>query len=249
MKDNKLPSPMLELVRVIHKEYPDRISPEIVEICAKTGKVPESVTAGMTNDEYHGVLFSAMQATMDKLPSTHVVEVVAAGDGIGIAEFAAIKAEAASGDAVAFYTTAIRPGFNNAMVEIEHTLFPPRSEGNELFRSFVDRFPRTEIEGIPISVFSVPNIFEQKVQDILTRNGLRWLPTNSHVLTILGPGGEQQYPLFGDNIFYLENTPGHAVYDNSQKAVRDSISDAIIDSDYYNQVAKSKKENHKPSQK
>lgn len=99
----------------------------------------------------------------------------------------------------------MRPGFWAWSVELEYTKFKPDTDANDDFHLMVSMFPEKDpIPQLIIGVVSIDKSGQEFAESILWKHGLRKCDPG---LTIkcLGPGGEEDFFLYGPNIFVLEN--------------------------------------------
>jgi len=97
-----------------------------------------------------------------------------------------------------------RPGVMLFAIKLEFWYFPPDTEKND---DFV--LHRIEWQSMLWMVVSIPRQYMDLAKKIAAESGLRIV---DGIPTIITPEGTQPFPMGSDNVFALENVPGHAVY-------------------------------------
>jgi len=103
-------------------------------------------------------------------------------------------------------STPRRPGVMLFAVKLEHWHFPPDTEKNDDFVLHV-----IEWQNMLWMVVSIPRQYMNLAKKIAAESGLR---IADGIPTIITPGGTQPFPIDSDNVFTLENVPGHAIYEH-----------------------------------
>jgi hypothetical protein len=110
-----------------------------------------------------------------------------------------------------------RPGLLHWMVELEYTKFKPDTDANDDFHLSIMRWP--DDVGLLYAVITFHKKEQEWAESRLWENGLRKV-TEGFTQIILGGGKAQQFPLSGDNIFFLENHSqgaANVIYANDPK--------------------------------
>ena len=115
-----------------------------------------------------------------------------------------------------------RSGVKEFVTQLEHTYYKPLTDRNNLFIVHILMW-----QDIPWFIISIP--FEEKhlANDVLSSCGLR---VTDGTPTVITASGIEQFPIFGENVFTLENTPEHPIYkndENTNKAMREMEKEAI----------------------
>ena len=101
-------------------------------------------------------------------------------------------------------STPRRPGVMLFAIKLEYRYFPPGTERNDDFVLHVINW-----QNMIWMLVSIPRECMSLAKKIAAESGLRIV---DGIPTIITPEGTQPFPMGSDNVFALENVPGHAVY-------------------------------------
>ena len=110
-----------------------------------------------------------------------------------------------------------RPGVRLFMVRLEYIYYPPLTEANKLFDVFMVEWPRDTPFGWAVLTFPIED--REKAELLAKETGLRFA---NGVPTLLGDG-IQVFPMQGERVWTLENTPGHPVYQKNPEAIQKMV--------------------------
>jgi len=101
-------------------------------------------------------------------------------------------------------STPRRPGVMLFAIKLEYRYFPPGTERNDDFVLHVINW-----QNMIWMLVSIPRECMSLAKKIAAESGLKIV---DGIPTIITPGKTQPFPIGSDNVFTLENIPGHAVY-------------------------------------
>lgn len=168
--------------------------------------------------EMGAVLQNALTRALGK---GELVQVVQSGDGMCVTPMQELIDKAAKGEMVYFVSMTIRTGLGMAMSEIEHKMFPPEDDSNDLFEYYSGLIGQGEMS-LPMIVFGVPMSYRDQVESILLSHGLKASGENTEAV-IIGFGGDESFGVHGKNIFNLSNVSTSQVYKNNKAAVEEDV--------------------------
>lgn len=103
-----------------------------------------------------------------------------------------------------FVGMAQRPGVADCLQTMEHSHYPPESDGNDNFHLRILQW-----EEIVWFITSIPRVDYKKMEAVALACGLR---ITNGVPRIINDKGLSSFPIDQDNVFTLENIPTHPIY-------------------------------------
>lgn len=127
-------------------------------------------------------------------------------------------------DVVNYVGMMMRPGIYAWCVEVEYTMFKPDTEANEDYHLGTMAWPKDWPP--PWNIYLIASFHKRGqmfAEKILWRHGLKKVAPGHIITALTGEKGPEQFPLVGDNVFYLENHSkgaANVVYTNDQEKIR-----------------------------
>jgi hypothetical protein len=138
-----------------------------------------------------------------------------------------LQARCADPSTVVFASMWDRIGITGWMTQLEYTYFRPDTPANEQINVFMMKWP----DNFPMFwvLVQIPRTHEKVAKELLYFHGLKVGGENDpegargYTFMVLGPKGEEKFPLQGENIFCLENhSKGtkHVAYTNDPEKLK-----------------------------